>query len=446
MTTGKIVKLAFVLLIVGIGVYVHFSMRERTETRPNVLLIGMDTLRRDHVGFMGCDRPVSPNLDALAREGAVFTNAYSQSGWTMPSMGTIFNGLYPHAHGATDFHRAMNRQLPTIASVLQDRGYDTRAFVSHLLLTAEYGFNRGFVKYDYSVLRMGHPHDASTATRLTELAITDLDKLGLQGKAKEDFLKAIHSPQGIVILTGPTGSGKTYTLNAGVHQVISPEVNVLTVEDPVELMIEGARQIKISSEKLTFEQAVRAILRHDPDIVMVGEMRDLETAQTAIKLANTGHLTFSTLHTNDAPSAVSRLYKMGVEPFLIANAINIVVAQRLIRKLCAKCKRPIEDLDPSIPLSLGFTEEEIKNTTFYEAAGCDGCRNGYKGRVAIHEALLFTKEIRRLILASGDTVDEEAIREQAIQDGMLTLRAAGRVRIKQGLTSFEEVAAITSEN
>ncbi|MFH1008011.1 MAG: ATPase, T2SS/T4P/T4SS family [Candidatus Latescibacterota bacterium] len=276
--------------------------------------------------------------------------------------------------------------------------------------------------------------------------ITDLDKLGLQGKAKVDFLKAIHSPQGIVILTGPTGSGKTYTLNAGLYQVISSEVNVLTVEDPVELMIEGARQIKINSAKLTFEQAVRAILRHDPDIVMVGEMRDLETAQTAIKLANTGHLTFSTLHTNDAPSAVSRLYKMGVEPFLIANAINIVVAQRLIRKLCEKCKRPIHDLDPSIPLRLGFSEEEIKETTFYENVGCEGCRNGYKGRIAIHEALLFTKEIRRLILRSGDMVDEEAIREQAVTSGMLTLRAAGRLRIKQGTTSFEEVAAITSED
>ena len=276
--------------------------------------------------------------------------------------------------------------------------------------------------------------------------ITDLDQLGLQGKAKEDFLKAIHRPQGIVILTGPTGSGKTYTLNAGLHQVINPAVNVLTVEDPVELMIKGARQIKINPEKLTFEQAVRAILRHDPDIVMVGEMRDLETAQTAIKLANTGHLTFSTLHTNDAPSAVSRLYKMGVEPFLIANAINIVVAQRLIRKLCEKCKRPFQDLDPSLPLGLGFTEEEIEHTTFYEAVGCDGCRNGYKGRIAIHEALPFTKEIRSLILKSGETVDEEAIREQAIRDGMLTLRAAGRERIKQGLTSFEEIAAITAED
>ncbi len=186
MATRKIVKLALGLLIAGIGVVVHFSMREQTETRPNVLLICVDTLRRDHVGFMGCDRPVSPNLDALAAKGAVFTNAYSQSGWTMPSMGTIFTGLYPHAHGATDFHHAMNRRLPTMASLLQDSGYDTRAFVSHLLLTAEYGFNKGFVKYDYSVLRMGHPHDASTATRLTELAITDLDKL------EEPFFMWVH--------------------------------------------------------------------------------------------------------------------------------------------------------------------------------------------------------------------------------------------------------------
>ncbi len=186
LTTRKTVKLAFVLLIIGVGVLVHFSTKERKETRPNVLLICMDTLRRDHVGFMGYDRPVSPNLDALAAEGAVFTNAYSQSGWTMPSMGTIFTGLYPHAHGATDFHRAMNRRLPTLASVLRDNGYDARAFVSHVLLTAEYGFNKGFVEYDYSVLRIGHPHNTSTATRLTELAIADLDKL------QEPFFMWVH--------------------------------------------------------------------------------------------------------------------------------------------------------------------------------------------------------------------------------------------------------------
>jgi type IV pilus assembly protein PilB len=152
---------------------------------------------------------------------------------------------------------------------------------------------------------------------------------------------------------------------------------------------------------MNFEQALRAILRHDPDVVMVGEIRDKETAEIAIKLANTGHLTFSTLHTNDAPSAISRLYKMGIETFLIAYAINIIIAQRLIRKLCDKCKRPMEDLDPAIPLSLGFTEEEIKNTVFYEAVGCDQCHGGYKGRIAIHEALYFYQGDKKIDFQNG---------------------------------------------
>ncbi|MBU1650582.1 GspE/PulE family protein, partial [bacterium] len=235
--------------------------------------------------------------------------------------------------------------------------------------------------------------------------ITDLDKLGLQPQAKKDFRKAITKPQGMVILTGPTGSGKSTTLVAALYQVLSSEVNCLTVEDPVEYIIKGARQIKIS-HTLGFEGAIRAILRHDPDIVMVGEMRDKETAEIAIKLANTGHLTFSTLHTNDAPSAVSRLFKMGVEPFLIAYAINIIVAQRLIRTLCPKCKEVDTDLDLEVPLSLGFVAEEIETTLFHKAVGCEHCTNGYKGRAAIHEALFFTREIRRLILDAGDEVDE----------------------------------------
>ncbi|HZY10744.1 MAG TPA: ATPase, T2SS/T4P/T4SS family, partial [Bacteroidota bacterium] len=171
--------------------------------------------------------------------------------------------------------------------------------------------------------------------------ITDLNKLGLQGPAKDFFYKAIQKPQGIVILTGPTGSGKSTTLIAALYQVINPTVNVLTVEEPVEYIIKGARQLKIGP-KMNFEQAIRGILRHDPDIVLVGEMRDKATAEIAIKLANTGHLTFSTLHTNDAPSAVARLFKMGIEPFLIAYAINIVVAQRLIRTLCKLCKKPMK--------------------------------------------------------------------------------------------------------
>ena len=275
--------------------------------------------------------------------------------------------------------------------------------------------------------------------------ITDLDKLGFQGSAKEFFIKAISKPQGMIIVTGPTGSGKSTTLIAALSYIMNSEINVLTVEDPVEYIIGGARQIKISL-KNDFERALRSILRHDPDVLMVGEIRDKVTAETAIKLANTGHLTFSTLHTNDAPSAVSRLYKMGVETFLIAYAINIIIAQRLVRRLCEYCKRPMQNLDPVFPQSLGFSEEETKKTVFYEAVGCDKCHNGYKGRAAIHETLFFSKEIRKLIFETGKDINEEAIKVLMDKQGMANLRAAARERVKQGLTTLNEVAAVTSED
>ncbi len=275
--------------------------------------------------------------------------------------------------------------------------------------------------------------------------ITDLDKLGLQGSAKDFFIKAISQPQGMVIVTGPTGSGKSTTLIAALSYIITPEINVLTVEDPVEYVIPGARQLKIN-DKNNFDRALRAILRHDPDVVMVGEIRDKKTAETGIKLSNTGHLTFSTLHTNDAPSAVSRLFKMGVETFLIAYAINIIIAQRLMRRLCNNCKEPVQGLDWAIPLRLGFTEEEITNTVFYKPVGCDQCHNGYKGRCAIHEALYFSKEIRRMIFEAGTDINEEMIRDQAIKEGMLTLRAAGRERVKEGVASLEDLAQTTADD
>jgi type IV pilus assembly protein PilB len=277
--------------------------------------------------------------------------------------------------------------------------------------------------------------------------ITDLEKLGLQGPAKEFFHKAIVKPQGIIILTGPTGCGKSTTLIAALHQVIDPTLNVLTVEEPVEYIIRGARQLRINP-KLDFELALRGILRHDPDIVLVGEMRDRATAEMAIKLANTGHLTFSTLHTNDAPSAVARLYKMGIEPFLIAYAINLIVAQRLIRMLCPVCKRPLEkeEFDEELYFQFGLTPEDIANNTIYEAVGCEKCSGGYKGRVAIHEALYFTKDIRKLIVKASTDVDEEKIRLQATKDGMWTLRRAGINRILAGETTLEEVASATTDD
>ena len=230
--------------------------------------------------------------------------------------------------------------------------------------------------------------------------------------------------------------------------MIDPTVCVLTVEDPVEYIIPGARQIKIG-QQLRFEDAVRAILRHDPDIVMVGEIRDLETAETAIKLANTGHLTFSTLHTNDAPSAISRLYKMGVEPFLIASAINIVIAQRLVRTLCAECKQPatIDEVGREACLQAGMAETQIDAASFFKEAGCPLCNDtGYKGRAGIHEALLFTPEIRQLIVKAGEAVDEEAIRQMTISQGMMTLRQSGLVRVANGETTLEAVLAATTSD
>jgi type IV pilus assembly protein PilB len=274
--------------------------------------------------------------------------------------------------------------------------------------------------------------------------ITDFKKLGFQQLAEKEFFKAISSSKGIVIVTGPTGSGKSTTLMAALHHVIDPSKNVLTCEDSVEYVIRGARQIKISN-KMTFDRAIRSILRHDPDVVMVGEIRDKETADIAVKLANTGHLTLATLHTNDAPSAVSRLYKMGVEPFLLAYSINIIIAQRLVRKLCSHCKKPLTEKKWTAAMEFGFTKKELEEGKVQEAVGCDKCANGFKGRINIAEALYFHNDICEAIVKAGEMIDEEQIKKLAKGHGMLTMRESGMHRIRAGLTTLEEVAYATSE-
>lgn len=274
--------------------------------------------------------------------------------------------------------------------------------------------------------------------------IANIEDLGFQEQARKDFLTAISQPQGMLILTGPTGSGKSTTLVAALNYIKDPSKCILTVEEPVEYMINGARQIRIGP-KLDFEDAIRAILRHDPDIVMVGEMRDLKSASIGISLANTGHITLSTLHTNDAPSAISRLYKLGVETFLIANAIKMIIAQRLVRTLCKNCKEVDTNLDIHIAKRIGFTEQEIAETQIYKPVGCSKCTKGYKGRISIMEGLLITKEIRAIILESKDSIDEAAIRESAAQRGMLSLRHSGKERVKAGLTSMDEIIAATTD-
>lgn len=350
------------------------------------------------------------------------------------------------------WHQQNNVKPEAISAVVKDKTRDVDRFERD---ASQDGFiqrqvDSHNIRYRVSIMPMvGEQFDRKFESIVIRIlddreVITDLTVLGLQEKAKEDFVKAIEKPSGIVIVTGPTGSGKSTTLVAALYYVIDPTVNVLTVEEPVEYLIEGARQLKIS-QSMTFDNAMKGILRHDPDIVLVGEIRDLKTAEIAIKLANTGHLTFSTLHTNDAPSAVSRLYKMGVEPFLIANAVNLIMAQRLVRTLCEECK---EEYEPHIESAkgIGFTKKEYEETTFYKAAGCDECGNGYSGRTAIMEALYFDKEIRKMILESGNEIDEVAIKEYAMSQGMLSLRGSGRERIKNGVTTIEEIAAITIED
>lgn len=369
--------------------------------------------------------------------------------------------IFPTSKSTTEFHFRSDGKLhvwnkvegtrpEAVLAVVKDRSMNIDRFERD---SAQDGFiqrtiDNTVIRFRVSVLPIAGSEFAlkfeSIVIRVLDSrkVIKDISKIGFQSKAYEWFQTSISKPQGMVILTGPTGSGKSTTLVAALYSVITPQVNVLTVEDPVEYVIDGARQIKIS-HKVDFEAAIRAILRHDPDIVMVGEMRDKATADVAIKLANTGHLTFSTLHTNDAPSAVTRLFKMGIEPFLIAYAINLVVAQRLLRRLCTKCKREVRD--PNIPelLNVGFTEEEIRTTTFYEAVGCNQCVKGYKGRAAIHEALFFSRAVRQAIFESGDDIDEDRIRNIAISEGMLTLRASARERVKEGVTSVAEVIAAT---
>jgi type IV pilus assembly protein PilB len=203
--------------------------------------------------------------------------------------------------------------------------------------------------------------------------------------------------------------------------------------------------VKLNS-KLGFEEALRAILRHDPDIVMVGEIRDRQTAEFAINLANTGHLTFSTLHTNDAPSAIARLYKMGIEPFLLSYSINIIVAQRLLRKLCDRCKILDTEVMPSVFKKLGVPEEDVPAMKIYRPVGCLHCIKGYKGRTAIHEVLYFTKEVRQIIMDAGSAINEEALRQLAIRQGMQTLRQSAVELLKKGITTIEEVASTTIED
>jgi type IV pilus assembly protein PilB len=269
-----------------------------------------------------------------------------------------------------------------------------------------------------------------------------IEKLGFEPDQQQLFLEAINKPYGLVLVTGPTGSGKTVSLYTGLNLLNSIDRNISTAEDPVEITVEGINQVNINPKAgLTFAGALRAFLRQDPDIIMVGEIRDLETADIAVKAAQTGHLVLSTLHTNDAPQTLNRLMLMGVAPFNIVSAVNLIMAQRLARRLCEYCKKPATF--PEVVLkSAGFKEEELKTLQIFSPVGCEHCMNGYKGRVGIYQVMTLSDKMRSLILEGGNALQ---LAEQAKSEGINDLRASALNKIRQGITSLEEVDRVTKE-
>jgi len=268
-----------------------------------------------------------------------------------------------------------------------------------------------------------------------------MSQLGFDTEGLRRFDSAIRKPWGMVLVTGPTGSGKTNTLYSALGQLNQPGVNIMTAEDPVEFNLQGINQVQVKEQiGMTFAGALRSFLRQDPNIILVGEVRDAETAAIAVKAALTGHLVLSTLHTNDAPSSISRLVNMGIEPFLVGNSCNLVAAQRLVRKVCEHCKEPHE-LPPNRLVEAGMAEDQLPNVRAMKGRGCDRCSGtGYKGRVGLFEIMEVSEAVRDLILKNPPVAD---LRDLAVQEGMSTLRQSGLAKVRDGVTTLEEVVRET---
>lgn len=274
-----------------------------------------------------------------------------------------------------------------------------------------------------------------------EKLMLDMSKLGFEEQALEIFHRNISKPYGMVLVTGPTGSGKTNTLYSALQTLNTPETNIMTAEDPVEFNLPGINQVQMKEQiGLNFAAALRSFLRQDPNIVLVGEIRDFETAEIAIKAALTGHLVLSTLHTNDAPSTISRLVNMGIEPFLVATSVNIIQAQRLIRRVCKDCREEYQ-VPPEALVEIGFSDEEAPSIVGVRGRGCNTCNNtGYKGRVGLYEVMEITDELRELIIIGASAIE---LRKKAIELGMITLRESGLYKLREGITTIEEVVKET---
>ncbi len=265
----------------------------------------------------------------------------------------------------------------------------------------------------------------------------DMTKLGFETDSLRRFEQAIFRPYGMVMVTGPTGSGKTNTLYSALSRINTPETNIMTAEDPVEFNLPGVNQVQMKEQiGLNFAAALRSFLRQDPNIVLVGEIRDFETAEVAIKAAMTGHLVMSTLHTNDAPSSINRLMNMGIEPFLVASSVHLIVAQRLVRRICTSCKEATDVAEQALA-NLGFDKKDIASLKIFRGRGCERCNGtGYKGRVGLYEVMDIDDEIRELILSGGTTTD---LRHRAQENGMISLRGSGLQKIRDGVSTIEEV-------
>jgi type IV pilus assembly protein PilB len=296
---------------------------------------------------------------------------------------------------------------------------------------------------DFRVSVLPTMHGEKVVLRLLdkEQLRLDMTKLGFEKSSLKKFEDNILKPYGMVLVTGPTGSGKTNTLYSALQRVNVPETNIITAEDPVEFQMAGVNQVQMKDAiGLNFAAALRSFLRQDPNIILVGEIRDFETAEIAIKAALTGHLVLSTLHTNDAPSTISRLMNMGIEPFLVATSVNVIAAQRLVRKVCQNCKEEVETPIQAL-LSIGFAESEAHSLKLVKGRGCEKCANtGYKGRIGLFEVMDMTDDMRELVLSGATAVE---LRRKAVEEGMVTLRQSGLQKIREGLTTIDEVVRET---
>jgi type IV pilus assembly protein PilB len=354
----------------------------------------------------------------------------------------LVNGIFVNAikSGASDIHIEPYENSLSRVKIMSKLDIAERRLPQDGRIKLKLGKKR---EIDFRVSTLPCLFGEKTVLRLLDKANlqVDLTKLGFEVSALEDFMEALNKPYGMILVTGPTGSGKTTTLYSALNYLNKPDTNIMTAEDPVEYNFMGINQVQVKEEiGLTFASSLRSFLRQDPDIIMVGEIRDFETAEIGVKAALTGHLVLSTLHTNDAPSTVSRLLNMGIEPFLVSSSVILILAQRLARKICTQCKDE-ENVPESALIKIGFSEKEAKNVKVHKGKGCTNCNSsGYKGRVALYEVMLIKDELKELILEGASSAE---IKKAAIRVGMKSLRMSGLTKISEGITSLEEVMRVT---